>query len=110
MKMVVKGHFYGIFCVLWQFCRHLVGIYMAVYSLFFYALVCADVTEPSLPSGNEDRRGGVKQVQKDPHPRNLEQGSIVIQLRIFAFVRLRLNCLVPKHSNPCAWYYTADNG
>ena len=59
--------------------------------------VCrGDGTEPFRVGA---RKGEVEfeTIQKDPHPRNLEQGAIVIQLRIFAFVSNALLRCVLKH-------------
>ena len=66
-----KGIFVGI---LW-------ALDLAVYSLFFYALcVCrCDGAEP-FRVGTRIGEVEFKTIQKDPHPRNLEQGSIVIHL------------------------------
>ena len=89
--IVVKGVNYGDFVffgvkmgILWakgHFCRHFVALDLAVYSLFFYALcVCrCDGTEP-FRVGTRIGEVEFKTIQKDPHPRNLEQGSIVILL------------------------------
>ena len=82
--MGILGHFKGRSVYLSALSGHLYGCLQP----FLIALVCAEVE--------------FKTIQKDPHPRNLEQGSIVIQLRIFVFVRTTLIGCVLEHSNPCA--------
>jgi hypothetical protein len=63
------------------FCRHLVGIVVGCLQPFLIAL-CVCQCDGAEPFRVGTRIGEVefKTIQKDPHPRNLEQGSIVIQL------------------------------
>ena len=67
--------------------RHLVGIGLGcLQPLFLCPCVCrCDGTEP-FRVGTRIGEVEFKTIQKDPHPRNLEQGSIVIQLEyLFLF-------------------------
>lgn len=70
--------------ILWakgHFCRHLVGIGLGcLQPLFLCLCVCrGDGAEP-FRVGTRIGEVEFKTIQKDPHPRNLEQGSIVILL------------------------------
>ena len=56
-SIVMKGESY---C-----CQHIVA-FVGAFAPFVLPFVCADVTKPSLPSGNEDRRGGVQNNTKRP--------------------------------------------
>ena len=87
----MKGKNYGDFVffgmkrgILWEkVCigRHFVGIGLGCLQPLFYALcVCrCDGAEP-FRVGTRIGEVEFKTIQKDPHPRNLEQGSCVILL------------------------------
>ena len=61
----------------------------------------------AFPSGNEDRRGGVQNNTKRPSSEKPRTRVFCYSVRIFVFVRLRLNCLVPKQLQ--AEYYLLES-